>query len=61
MMEPNLFEKGGCKVDSPETAAELGMQIGTIIRNVGIATDSEPSSVPIYNAFIAGVVSAGAN
>lgn len=39
MTEPNLFEKGGSKVDSPEAAADLGMQVGTIIHNIGVVTD----------------------
>lgn len=55
MTEPPTFGDGGCRVDSPEAAADLGMKVGTIIRNIGVATDTEPSSVPIYTAFLAGI------
>lgn len=55
MKDSQVFEMTAGSGISPETAADLGMKVGTIFGRVGVATDSEPSTVPICAAFISGL------
>ena len=46
---------------TPEDALEAGLRVGMIYKKVGVAMDSDPATVPIFYALVAGLNAAGAN
>lgn len=61
MAGANVFEMVKGSDVAPDTAADLGMKVGTIFKAVGIAVDSEPFSIAVCEAFMSGLSAAGSD